>query len=225
LPAPSARHRDFWYQVETVRKVLKQFRAGAARGRSRARQRTIEAGMVLKEYLLRGMVDSVLVLAPASARSGSGGGVGDKVRYSLPRRPHDALLRSDPDRFWNQSAWSASLALPRRSEHAGRLIGRSWDLVIVDEAHHLRARNQPELQVGGRLNSASCCCCRRRRCQNDLTELYNVLPLLKPGIFKTLKEFRAAYVTPGKPRQPANPSASRVECAPPWCATRAPSWR
>ncbi|MGZ8403289.1 MAG: hypothetical protein ACXWVR_08470, partial [Rhodoplanes sp.] len=40
--------------------------------------------------------------------------------------------------------------------------------------------------------------------QNDLVELYNLLTLLKPGIFKTLKEFRAAYMTPGKPRQPAN---------------------
>ncbi len=40
--------------------------------------------------------------------------------------------------------------------------------------------------------------------QNNLIELYNLLTLLKPGIFKTLKEFRAAYMVPGKPRQPAN---------------------
>jgi SNF2 family DNA or RNA helicase len=45
--------------------------------------------------------------------------------------------------------------------------------------------------------------------QNDLTELYNLLTLLKPGIFKTLKEFKAAYMTPGKPRQPANPERLR----------------
>ncbi len=45
--------------------------------------------------------------------------------------------------------------------------------------------------------------------QNDLIELYNLLTLLKPGIFKTLKEFRAAYMTPGKPRQPANPERLR----------------
>ena len=45
--------------------------------------------------------------------------------------------------------------------------------------------------------------------QNDLIELYNVLTLLKPGIFKTLKEFRAAHVTPGKPHQPANPERLR----------------
>ena len=45
--------------------------------------------------------------------------------------------------------------------------------------------------------------------QNDLVELYNLLTLLKPGIFKTLKEFRAAYMTAGKPRQPANPERLR----------------
>ena len=45
--------------------------------------------------------------------------------------------------------------------------------------------------------------------QNDLTELYNLLTLLKPGIFKTLKEFRTAYMTPGKPRRPANPERLR----------------
>jgi SNF2 family DNA or RNA helicase len=45
--------------------------------------------------------------------------------------------------------------------------------------------------------------------QNDLIELYNLLTLLKPGIFKTLKEFRAAYMVAGKPRQPANPERLR----------------
>ena len=45
--------------------------------------------------------------------------------------------------------------------------------------------------------------------QNDLVELYNLLTLLKPGIFKTLKEFRLAYMTPGKPRQPADSEGLR----------------
>ena len=40
--------------------------------------------------------------------------------------------------------------------------------------------------------------------QNNLLELYNLLTLLKPGVFKTQKEFRAAYMVPGKPREPAN---------------------
>ena len=33
--------------------------------------------------------------------------------------------------------------------------------------------------------------------QNSLLELYNLLTLLQPGIFKTPREFRAAYMVPG----------------------------
>ena len=32
----------------------------------------------------------------------------------------------------------------------------------------------------------------------------HLLTLLQPGIFRTQKEFRAAYMTPGKPRVPVN---------------------
>src|ERR1700692_12176 len=57
--------------------------------------------------------------------------------------------------------------------------------------------------------SAFCCSCRQRRFRNDLTELYHLLPCPKPGIFKTPKEFRAAHVAAGNPRQPANPERLR----------------
>src|SRR5947208_1018991 len=165
--------------------------------------------MVLKEYLLRGMVDSVLVLAPASL-------VGQwreelETKFDIPcATTHDALLRSDPDRFWNQKCLVASLALARRSEHAARLIGRSFDLVIVDEAHHLRDRTSQGYKLVDALNKRFLLLLSATPVQNDLTELYNVLTLLKPGIFKTFKEFRAAYMTPGKPRQPANPERLRA---------------
>ena len=89
------------------------------------------------------------------------------------------------------------------------LIGRSFDLVIVDEAHHLRDRTSQSYKLVDALNKRFLLLLSATPVQNDLTELYNVLTLLKPGIFKTLKEFRAAYMTPGKPRQPANPERLR----------------
>jgi superfamily II DNA or RNA helicase len=199
----------FWYQVETVRKVLKQFRGRVLLADEVGLGKTIEAGMVLKEYLMRGMVESVLVLAPAPL-------VGQwreelETKFDiLCATTHDALLRNDPDRFWNQKRLVASLALARRSEHAARLIARSFDLVVVDEAHHLRDRASQSYKLVDALNKRFLLLLSATPVQNDLTELYNVLTLLKPGIFKTLKEFRAAYVTPGKPRQPANPERLRA---------------
>src|SRR5439155_26528357 len=101
---------SFWYQIETVRKVLKQFRGRVLLADEVGLGKTIEAGMVLKEYLLRGIIDSVLVLVPASL-------VGQwreelETKFDIPcATTHDALQRSDPDRFWNQKCLVASLAL------------------------------------------------------------------------------------------------------------------
>jgi hypothetical protein len=54
-----------WYQIETVRKVLKQYRGRVLLADEVGLGKTIEAGMILKEYLLRGMAERILILVPA----------------------------------------------------------------------------------------------------------------------------------------------------------------
>ncbi len=198
----------FRHQIETVRKVLKQFRGRVLLADEVGLGKTIEAGMVLKEYLLRGMVESVLVLAPASLVGQWREELETKFDISCATT-HDALVRSDPDRFWSQKRLIASLALARRSEHCERLLKRTFDLVVVDEAHHLRDRTSAGYTLVNGLNKRFLLLLSATPVQNDLIELYNLLTLLKPGIFRTLKEFRAAYMTAGQPRQPANPERLR----------------
>ena len=198
----------FWYQTETVRKVLKQFRGRVLLADEVGLGKTVEAGMVLKEYMLRGMVERVLVLAPASL-------VGQwreelETKFDIPcATTQDPLLRENPERFWAQPRIVASLALSRRKEHAERLIAQSFDLAIVDEAHHLRDRSSQSYSLVDRLTKRFLLLLSATPVQNNLIELYNLLTLLKPGIFKTQKEFRAAYMTAGKPREPANPERMR----------------
>jgi len=191
-----------------VRKVLKQFRGRVLLADEVGLGKTIEAGMVLKEYLLRGMVDTVLVLTPASLVGQWREELATKLDTDCATT-HDPLIRSDPERFWKPKRLIASLALARRSEHAAHVVGRSFDIVIVDEAHHLRDRNSRSYKLVDALNKRFLLLLSATPVQNDLTELYNVLTLLKPGIFKTLKEFRAVHVTPGKPHVPANPERLR----------------
>src|SRR5271169_2315856 len=193
----------FWHQTETVRKVLKQFRGRVLLADEVGLGKTVEAGMVLKEYLLRGMVERVMVLVPASL-------VGQwreelETKFDIPCvTTHDPLLREDPERFWAAPRIVASLALARRREHADRLLAQSFDLVIVDEAHHLRDRASQSYKLVDSLTKRFLLLLSATPVQNNLIELYNLLTLLKPGIFKTQKEFRSAYMTTGKPRQPAN---------------------
>src|SRR5580658_523404 len=200
--------QTFWYQTETVRKVLKQFRGRVLLADEVGLGKTVEAGMVLKEYLLRGMVERVLVLVPASLVGQWREELETKFDISCATT-YDPLLQSDPARFWAAPRIVASLALARRREHAERLLAQSFDLVIVDEAHHLRDRASQSYKLVDALTKRFLLLLSATPVQNNLIELYNLLTLLKPGIFKTQKEFRAAYMIAGKPRQPANPERLR----------------
>jgi superfamily II DNA or RNA helicase len=197
------------HQIETVRKVLKQFRGRVLLADEVGLGKTIEAGMVLKEYALRGMAERSLILTPASL-------VGQwreelETKFGLTfATTYDPLLRDEPQAFWARDRIVASIATARRREHAECLIRRQFDLIIVDEAHHLRDRSSQSWKLVDSLNKRFLLLLSATPVQNDLIELYNILTLLKPGIFKTLKEFRLAYMTPGKPRRPANSESLRA---------------
>ena len=83
----------FWYQTETVRKVLKQFRGRVLLADEVGLGKTVEAGMVLKEYVLRGMVERVLVLDSRLAGRTMAGGIGDQIRYSVRDHARSAVAR------------------------------------------------------------------------------------------------------------------------------------
>jgi superfamily II DNA or RNA helicase len=199
----------FPHQVETVRKVLRQFHGRVLLADEVGLGKTIEACMVLKEYALRGMAERALILTPASL-------VGQwreelETKFSLSfATSYDALLRDDPAAFWAQKHVVASIAAARRREHAEHLAAQAYDVVIVDEAHHLKDRSSQSWKLVDALNKRFLLLLSATPVQNDLVELYNLLTLLKPGIFKTPKDFRAVHVTPGKPRVPANPDALRA---------------
>jgi len=198
----------YWYQLETVRKVLKQFRGRVLLADEVGLGKTIEAGMVLKEYLLRGMAGRVLVLTPATLVGQWREEMAAKFEIEFATS-YDSLLKNDSEKFWSQPRVIASIAMARRAEHQEILVRQNYDLVIVDEAHHLKNRATANWKLVNALNKRFLLLLSATPVQNSLVELYNLLTLLKPGIFKTEKEFRASYMTSGKPRTPANKEKMR----------------
>ena len=192
-----------WYQVETVRKVLKQYRGRVLLADEVGLGKTVEAGMVLKEYMLRGMAERILILTPASLVGQWRDEMASKFGIDCATS-YDPLLRSDPQGFWAQPRVIASIAVARRKEHAEMLAGLNFDVVVVDEAHHLRDQASASYRLVNNLQKRFLLLLSATPVQNSLIELYNLLTLLQPGIFKTQKEFRAVYMVPGKPREPAN---------------------
>ena len=64
---PALHHIDkHWYQIETAKKVIKQFGGRAMLSDEVGLGKTIEAAIICKEYLARGQIKSLLVLTPAT---------------------------------------------------------------------------------------------------------------------------------------------------------------
>jgi superfamily II DNA or RNA helicase len=192
-----------WYQTETVRKVLRQYRGRVLLADEVGLGKTIEAGMVLKEYILRGMAERILILCPASLVGQWRDEMASKFGIDCATS-HDSLSRTDPVRFWAQPRVIASIAVARRKDQAEILAALDYDVVVVDEAHHLRDQASASYRLVNSLRKRFLLLLSATPVQNSLLELFNLLTLLQPGIFKTQKEFRAVYMVPGKPREPAN---------------------
>ena len=69
---------------------------------------------------------------------------------------YDALLRQAPLAFWAQPRVIASIATARRPEHRALLAQQQYDLVIVDEAHHLKNRATANWQLVDVLQKGFC---------------------------------------------------------------------
>jgi SNF2 family DNA or RNA helicase len=195
----------FGYQVKTAQIALRRFRGRGLLCDEVGLGKTIEAGLVLEEYLLRGLVSRVLILTPPA--------LVEQWREELATkfRLDDFVTSSDPEfRDLGPQAWAtfphviASLATARRAEHRREITQIVYDLIIVDEAHHLKNRASVSWKFVNALQKKYILLLTATPVQNDLDELYNLITILKPGQLKTPRQFRRQFVVQGDPRLPKN---------------------
>ena len=188
------------HQVETVRKVLRHFRGRVLLADEVGLGKTIEACLLLREFVLRGMVKRVLILTPAALTGQWHEELADKFGLGFTLPPTTA----GPDFWGKHDRILASLALAKGRKHAAAVTAQHWDLVIVDEAHHCKSRTTLNWQLVNALQRRHLFLLTATPVQNNLVELYNLLTLLEPGHLKTESDFKRTYVTRGNPRDPQN---------------------
>jgi SNF2 family DNA or RNA helicase len=198
-----------WYQIETARKVLRQLGGRALLADEVGLGKTIEAGLILSEYLARGMIQSLLILTPASLVSQWQ--LELKTKFGIDTVTSDDNTRQlNPDEFWStNNRLIASLNTAKSAKHFNLVTSRNWDLVIVDEAHHLKNRSTLNWKLVNALNKRFILMLTATPVQNSLVELFNLLTLLKPGLLKTEAAFKKEYVSSKNGRVPKNPEKLR----------------
>ncbi|MBI3840290.1 MAG: DEAD/DEAH box helicase family protein [Planctomycetia bacterium] len=191
------------HQIETVRKVLRHFHGRVLLADEVGLGKTIEACLLLREYLLRGMARRVLILVPAPLVSQWHEELSGKfdLEFTIPSKG----VSADRAEFWaGHDRVLASLAFVKTKKRAALATAQPWDLVIVDEAHHCKNRSTLNWQLVNSLQRRFMFLLSATPVQNNLLELYNLLTLLAPGHLRTETDFKKQYVRRGNPRDALN---------------------
>lgn len=195
---------EYPFQVNTARQVLRTMRGRALLCDEVGLGKTIEAGLILKEYSMRGLARKVLVLTPPALVSQWEEEMQDK--FGL-----DFVTHEDPEfRALGAAAWErfdrviASLHTAKSAGNSAAIHRLAYDLIIVDEAHHLRNRATVNWKFVNEVKSKYLLLLTATPAQNNLDELFNLITLLSPGQLKTPSAFRREFVERGDPRKPKN---------------------
>ncbi len=206
LSVPALHFTPFDYQLQAARSALRRMRGRAILADEVGLGKTIEAGLILAELRLRGLADRTLVITPA--------GLVAQWQEELERK--FGVPTTIPGQDVDRGVLVASLAAARRDPLKSQLTADPWDLIIVDEAHRVRAPRSASGQLIRQLRSRYLLLLTATPVENRLQDLYEIVSLVAPGLLGTAAQFRAAHgtaplATPGK--EPRNTAALRKQTA------------
>src|SRR5688572_25332573 len=189
LPQLRRKIRILPHQVKAAIKVLNQLQGRAILADEVGLGKTIEAGIVMKELNSRGKARSILVLTPASLAGQWQGELWDKFG--------ERFVKHDDEEFRGFSHHDrivASIDTAKSAQHYPDIIGREWDLVIVDEAHYLKNKKTQRYSLADDITARHALMLTATPIQNNLMELYNLINLIKPGLLGTMQNFEEEYI-------------------------------
>jgi len=182
------------FQLRTALQVINEMNANAILADEVGLGKTIEAGLIMKELLLRGEISSILIVTPKSLLSQWKSEMLEKFgeNFLIANKSNErANFKTD-----NRVLCSHTL-LPRKFDEISK---RTWDLIVVDEAHafrntHSKGRNCLfELRKNHLLLLTATPLC------NKLTDLYSLVDLIQPGMFDTERAFISRFAEDSRSR-------------------------
>ncbi len=182
------------HQIRTAKTVLRRFRGKALLCDEVGLGKTIEAGLIFDELRMRGLVRNALVLTPPSLIEQWQGEMRRKFSLELVSHDDPAFKEKGIDAWKETDFIIASIHTAKREPHRSAITARHWDLVIVDEAHHLRNRNTLTWRLASELEKQYVLLLTATPVQNNLEELFNLVTLLEPGLLRTARQFQKQFV-------------------------------
>lgn len=176
------------HQLEVARTVLEDMNGKAVLADEVGLGKTIEAGLILKEYMIRGLVKKVLILVPASLVS--------QWAYELNTKFYIPAVAQKKSYSWEQAdVIVSSIDTAKRAPHRDIVLNLEYDLIIIDEAHKLKNNKTKNYEFAQLLKKRFCLLLTATPIQNRIDEIFNLVSLLKPGHLGNQSNFEEYYAS------------------------------
>lgn len=180
----------FPHQIDTAFTVVNKLKLSALLADEVGLGKTIEAGIIIKELICRGLIKKMLILVPASLTT--------QWQEELKVKFNENFVRSDEFRtndFWSrEDKIIASIDTAKQPKNASIIKEINWDLMIIDEAHKLKNDETINYQFVEKIPKKYFFMLTATPMQNNLKELYNMFSLLKPGLLGTMNQFNNKFM-------------------------------
>lgn len=174
------------HQLETAKRVVEEMNGKGILADEVGLGKTIEAGLILKEYMIRGLVKKVLILVPASLVSQWTSELNQK--FYIPAIPQRKSY------VWEQcDIVVSSLDTAKRNPHRDIIYEQNYDMVIIDEAHKLKNNKTKNYEFVQHLKKKFCLLLTATPVQNKIEEIFNLVSLLKPGHLGNQSNFEEVF--------------------------------
>lgn len=174
------------HQLEAAETVIERMNGKAILADEVGLGKTIEAGLILKEYLIRGLVKRALILAPASLINQWIEEL--NIKFHIPAI---AYKKNVPIERYDVLIMSMDTA--KKSPHRERIYEQDYDMIIIDEAHKLKNHKTQIYEFVQGLKKKFCLLLTATPIQNDVFELFYLISLLKPGHLGNYDTFQSAF--------------------------------
>lgn len=188
---------EYPHQIDAVLTALRRMRGRALLADEVGLGKTIEAGIILKELIMRGLARNILILVPAPLTQ-------QWQEEMETKFGEEFVVNTSLDGWTENNRIIASIDLAKRPDHSQKILERSWDMLIVDEAHRLRNRSSVAWKFVNSVKRKYMLLLTATPVHNELAELYALVTLLKPGLLKTYRAFKDRYVNYNNPLKPIN---------------------
>lgn len=186
----------YQHQLDTAFRVLNQMRGQALLADEVGLGKTIEAGIIMKELIERGLVRKVLILTPASLVA--------QWQEELFTKFGETFIIAENQADWKEDKIITSLSKAQRPEVSKLIYQHNYDLLIIDEAHKLKSRFTQRFKFVNQIKKKYALMLTATPVHNDLTELYSLVTILKPGLLGTIRAFKRQYISKQDAKQPKN---------------------